>query len=145
MSSARKATTPAARRNPPRAAKAPWGTTGAPSRARNNPHGDRAGGSQADAYEAAHLSDHGTSDGDMSGAEADQLAANCTMHPLSSPASRSAAAYLWPMLATCPKPCSSAVAAAPAGSAHCVLSAGARWNFAHFLSCCGPCRSTHRK
>ena len=71
--------------------------------------------------------------------------ANCTVHPLSSPASRSAAAYLWPMLASCPKPCSPAVAAAPAGGAHCVLSAGARWNFAHLLSCCGPCRSTHRK
>ena len=74
MSSSRKATTPAARRNPSRAAKAPRATTGAPQRVRTSPHGDQTGGSQADPHEAAELSDEGSSDGDTSGAEHGQHA-----------------------------------------------------------------------
>ena len=69
MSSASKAATPAARRNPTRAAKARRATTDAPRRARSLPHGNSAGGAQADHHEAAETSDHGTSDGDSSGAE----------------------------------------------------------------------------
>ena len=65
MSSARKATTPAARRNPSRAAKAPRAVTGAPQRVRTSPHGDQSGGTQADSHEAADLSDEGSSDGDV--------------------------------------------------------------------------------
>ena len=69
MSSASKATTPAARRNPSRAAKARRAVTDAPRRARSLPLGNSAGGAQADHHEAADPSDHGTSDGDSSGAE----------------------------------------------------------------------------
>ena len=69
MSSARKATTPAARRNPSRGARPPRAVTGAPQRARTSPHGDQPGGSQADSHGAAELSDEGSSDGDTSGAE----------------------------------------------------------------------------
>ena len=74
MSSARKATTPAARRNPSRAAKAPRAVTGAPQRVRISPHGDQSGGSQAESHEAAGVSDEGSSGGDASGAELGQLA-----------------------------------------------------------------------
>ena len=74
MSSARKATTTAARRNPPRGARPPRAVTGAPQRVRTSPHGDQSGGSQADPHEAAELSDEGSSDGDTSGAEHGQSA-----------------------------------------------------------------------
>ena len=68
MSSAGKAATPATRRNPSRAAKARRAVTDAPRRARSLPLGNSAGGAQADHHEAADPSDHGTSDGDSSGA-----------------------------------------------------------------------------
>jgi len=76
MSSVRKTTTPAARRNPSRAAKAPRAVTGAPQRVRISPHGDQSGGAQAEPHEAADLSDEGSSDGDTSGADHGQLAGN---------------------------------------------------------------------
>ena len=74
MSSVRKTTTPAARRNPSRAAKAPRAVTGAPQRVRISPLGDQSGGAQADSHEAADLSDEGSSDGDATGAEYGQFA-----------------------------------------------------------------------
>ena len=74
MSSARKATTTAARRNPPRGARPPRAVTGAPQRVRTSPHGDQTGGSQADSHEAADLSDEGSLDGDATGAEYGQFA-----------------------------------------------------------------------
>ena len=63
MSSRKSATTPTARRPLARAAKAPRATTGVPRRARINPFGAEAGGSQADVHEAAEVSDNDTSDG----------------------------------------------------------------------------------
>ena len=69
MSARKSASTPAARRNPPRAAKAPRATTDAPRRARINPFATQGGGSQAVEREAAEASDNDTSDGDSSGAE----------------------------------------------------------------------------
>ena len=76
MSLVRKTATPAARRNPSRAAKAPRAVTDAPQRVRISPHGDQSGGFQADSHEAADLSDEGSSDGDTSGAEHGQDAGN---------------------------------------------------------------------
>ena len=64
MSSRKSATTPAARRNPARAAKAPRAATDAPRRARIQPFGTQSGGSQAESHEAADVSGNDTSDGD---------------------------------------------------------------------------------